>query len=410
MLCFFLFLGWLAAVPLGAQRPDGRYKWLNRETVDGKAFYFLSLCRTLDEASGLFGRDPMLTALAAQKFRQLAEASGPAERLEAMHFSADEIRQVSDRLGALYTPDNALGDLVSRHLLPSGAYFLYSTLPAPELIRKAWEQDAAGVNHALDVYAGGLKPAYPEVDSMAFATDSKEWAVLFATATENVMEICKTSPLFFSLPLTAALTFLDVNDRNRAIDYEPLAETVNRTGYEAIAHTPWERYPYSLILVLGEGPEVAGQPLSPGSRLRCQYAAELYFQGMAPFVMLSGGKVHPWQTPYCEAEEMARYLRRMCHVPASAILWEPHARHTTTNVRNAARIMFREGFPMEKAALITSSAFHIAYVAHPVFRERCLADMWVEPCRLGKQLSARAIEFYPLPEALQVNPLDPLDP
>lgn len=407
---FCLFLGWLAAAPLWGQRPDSRYKLMNRETVEGKTFYLLSLCKTLPPVADLLARDSLLKDLAARKFSCLEAASGREEQGAALHFSAEEIRQVSDRLAALYAPDNALGDLYIRHILPSGAYILYAALPPAECLCKAWEQDAAGVNRTLDVFAGGVKPAYPEVDSMSFYIDGKEWAVLFATAVENITEICKPSPLFFSLPLTAALTFLDVNDRNRAADYEPLSVTVNRQGYEAVARTDWDRYPYSLILVLGEGPEIDRQAISPGSRLRCQYAAELYFRGMAPFVMVSGGKVHPWQTPYCEAEEMAAYLRHTCHVPASAILWEPHARHTTTNVRNAVRIMFREGFPMEKAALITSSAFHISYVVHPVFRERCLADMGVEPCRLGRQLSPRAIEFYPRIEALQVNPLDPLDP
>jgi uncharacterized SAM-binding protein YcdF (DUF218 family) len=28
------------------------------------------------------------------------------------------------------------------------------------------------------------------------------------------------------------------------------------------------------------------------------------------------------------------------HVPANAILVEPHARHTTTNMRNTARLIF----------------------------------------------------------------------
>lgn len=405
-----LFLCWLAAAPLWGQRPDSRYELMNRETVEGKTFYLLSLCKTLPPVAHLLAGDPVLKDMATRKCSRLEAASGRKQQADALHFSAEEIRQVSDRLAALYAPDNALGDLYMRHILPSGAYILYAALPPVECLRKAWEQDAAGVNRTLDVFACGVKPAYPEVDSMSFYTGSKEWAVLFATAVENITEMGKSSPLFFSIPLTAALTFLDVNDRNRAADYEPLSATVNRQGYEAVARTDWERYPYSLILVLGEGPEVDRQPISPGSRLRCQYAAELYFRGMAPFVMVSGGKVHPWQTPYCEAEEMARYLRHTCHVPASAILWEPHARHTTTNVRNAVRIMFREGFPMEKAALITSSAFHIAYVAHPAFQERCLADMGVEPCRLGKQLSPRAIEFYPRIEALQVNPLDPLDP
>ena len=78
----------------------------------------------------------------------------------------------------------------------------------------------------------------------------------------------------------------------------------------------------------------------------------MYRQHQAPFIIVSGGRVHPYHTPYNEAFEMKKYLMDVWQIPESAIIIEPHARHTTTNFRNAARIMFRNGFPVTLSKIL----------------------------------------------------------
>ena len=56
--------------------------------------------------------------------------------------------------------------------------------------------------------------------------------------------------------------------------------------------------------------------------------------------------------PFNEAFEMRRYLIEEHNIPANRILVEPMAEHSTTNLRNAGRMMQRAGM---QRALITSS-------------------------------------------------------
>ena len=65
---------------------------------------------------------------------------------------------------------------------------------------------------------------------------------------------------------------------------------------------------------------------------------------------MSGGFVHPAQTPYAEAIEMKKALIADFSIPQEAILVDPHARHTTTNMRNAARLLYRYAIPFESVA------------------------------------------------------------
>jgi uncharacterized SAM-binding protein YcdF (DUF218 family) len=142
--------------------------------------------------------------------------------------------------------------------------------------------------------------------------------------------------------------------------------------------------------------------------LRCRIAAQRYWAGDAPFIMPSGGKVHPYKTKYCEAEEMAKYMINVLHIPASAVMLEPHARHTTTNMRNAVRLMYRYGLPAGKPALSVTDKSQTDYIM--AMAPRCMKELKYVPYQLGKRLSETAVEFLPVPQAMQINPLEPLDP
>jgi uncharacterized SAM-binding protein YcdF (DUF218 family) len=97
--------------------------------------------------------------------------------------------------------------------------------------------------------------------------------------------------------------------------------------------------------------------------VRVEVAARRYKDGQAPLILVSGGYVHPNQTADCEALEMKKSLIDDYGVPADSIIVEPRARHATTNLRNAARHMYRYGIPFEAKVLITTHRFHSEYIA-----------------------------------------------
>ena len=129
-----------------------------------------------------------------------------------------------------------------------------------------------------------------------------------------------------------------------------------------------------------------------------------------PFILVSGGYVHPAQTHFSEAMEMKKALITDFQVPESAILVDPHARHTTTNMRNAAREIFRYGMPATKPAVVVSDAEQIAYIAGKEFAQRCLRELGYMPFRMVRQDDDTSLVVTPLIESLEQDPLDPLDP
>jgi hypothetical protein len=144
--------------------------------------------------------------------------------------------------------------------------------------------------------------------------------------------------------------------------------------------------------------------------LRDEIAARRFRDGKAPFILTSGGHVHPSQTEYSEAIEMKRDLMERFHIPAEAIVVDPHARHTTTNMRNAARLLYRYGFPFERKALVTTDLSQSQYIENPDFAKRCASELGYMPFRLLGRTSPFDLEFLPLIESLQIDPQDPLDP
>jgi len=133
---------------------------------------------------------------------------------------------------------------------------------------------------------------------------------------------------------------LEVNRRDEAGRYEPLEAGENKAAVANLSNIKWSDYPYSFILVLGSGPSDSA-PLSAVAAKRADVAAELFLNHKAPLIIMSGGHVHPMQTPFCEAIEMKKYVMGKFKIPETSILIEPHARHTTTNFRNGARLAFR---------------------------------------------------------------------
>jgi hypothetical protein len=204
------------------------------------------------------------------------------------------------------------------------------------------------------------------------------------------------------------MQLLEINNRDEAIRFEPLS-SINNKAFSKIEKINFNDFPFSLILTLGEGPE-NNLSISPNNKYRCKTAAENFRKKMAPFIMVSGGNVHPFQTSFNEGIEMKKYLIEHLGVPEHAIIVEPYARHTITNFRNANRIIFRNNIPFNKKVLCVTSKYHTDYLNNPDFEKRSIQELGYAPFKSIRNIGIFTSEFFPTIESLQINVLDPLDP
>lgn len=181
----------------------------------------------------------------------------------------------------------------------------------------------------------------------------------------------------------------------------------------------WERFPYRILVVPGYTPldETEAKPgVHPVARRRLEMALEDHHAGKAPFLLVSGANVYPRGTPYYEAIEMKTALCEMGVAP-DRIFIDARARHTTTNLRNAGRIM--RGLGVAKALVITkggglggSDLFgQDFYLAHPdlsTFHARCRTELGYEVGELRGVGDGR-IELTVSPR-VTLPGYDPLDP
>lgn len=407
----------LSFQPSFSQRilPGPSYRLITgNNIIQSKNFYLLTLFQEIPEVNKLLSSDTVLAVIEKEKSESLEKAmmecnDGPSCYTGRMKFSDDEIKEIGDRLASLYQPQNALGKLVRDHLVPSGAYILYKNLSLEQQLIKAWEQDAHGINYIIGVYGEGRPANYPMIDSCSLPVTNRRYTQLLYTATRTILDDCRKFSLFFMPSMMSALRLLELNERYNAADYEPMASTVNKAAVERIPGINWSKYKYSVILIPGAGPADPKVPLSAEGLLRCRIAAQCYFEGLAPFIITSGGRVHPYKTIYCEAYEMKQYLVKYLKVPEDAIIMEPHARHTTTNLRNAVRLIYRYGIPFDKPGITSTSRGQSASIGTTLVA-RCRKELNIIPYKVGKRLSDTELEFYPLTEALQINPFEPLDP
>lgn len=381
-----------------------------RAPVQDKNFYALSLlARTPaiaadDELKGLLQAkaDALHGAVATCKLDCNCFAA-------AMRFSDDEIARAADALRRLAQTSAAVREAIGA-LRRSGTYILHGAKSDDELLAAAWLDEARAINNVIDVYGTGKAPRYPQIDSVSFDVKSQAFGQLVHTVAEDLDEQRGGLRAFFQPSLRFALYLLDVNHRDEAGRLEPLETRENAAALRRLHGVRWKDYPYTAIVVLGSGPDNPGWSLSPHGKLRTEIAARRWKERKAPLIIVSGGFVHPNQTPYCEAVEMKKSLIADFGVPASAILVEPHARHTTTNLRNAARLIYRDGIPFDRPALVTTDSFHSAYIESEAFAKRCQEELGYQPGTIGKRLSVFDLVFTPRIESLQINPIEPLDP
>ena len=388
---------------------DSTYKLTLRNPVQDKNFYLLSLFQQNPEIGKLLRRNTALKKLAnhkAQAFRMAANCDdvGCFDRL--FRFSGPTIETVAAELKAL-NKHPEFKKLVMRELRPSGAFIKYSRQSDSEMLVAAWKDAANGMNRLLSVYCLGKNPFYKDIDRVSFDVSSEAYRKLLRVKIAEIK--LSKDPLFFEPSLNFDLKLLEANRRDEAGRYEPLEEGENKACLQNMNEIRWNDYPYSFILVLGSGPGDAANLSKIGAK-RADQAAQLFLEHKAPLIILSGGHVHPMQTPYCEAIEMKKYVMEKFKISEKSILVEPYARHTTTNFRNAARLAFRYGIPADLKALVTSSEDHITITTKEGFRIRCSTELGYFPMESITRISPVAAEFKPSVASLFFDANDPLDP
>lgn len=205
-----------------------------------------------------------------------------------------------------------------------------------------------------------------------------------------------------------SLEALEINGRDEAIRYEPLYKGANAAPFAKSRRINWNAYKYTSIMVPGSGPGKPGKTMDTMGMYRCGLAADMYNKGVAPFIIVSGGHVHPYKTPFCEAVEMKKYMVSKLGIPDSAVIIEPHARHTTTNIRNAVRLAYLFNMPAAKPMLIVSDSFQSLAIEKMAIR--FMNEIGYLPYEGLERKSPTENVIMPDLRAWQQDPEDPLDP
>ena len=327
--------------------------------------------------------------------------------IDALKWKESEITALNNKFQDLFARNKSFQNFIENTLYPSLKYSKPESLNPKEYLQKALLQDLKAMNNVIDIYGAGKKPNYPDIDSISFNVKDKNYIELLRNVRFDVA--ADTEKNTFDQTLLSAIRLLEVNERWDAAQLEPLTKTENKEAYDKVKKTDFSKYPYASLLILGAGPQVYGQKISPMGMLRSRQALRAYQKGLAPFIIVSGGRVHPFKTQYTEAVEMKRYMVEILGIPASAIIIDPFARHTTTNVRNAGRMIIDYGFPKDKWSLVSSSKTHIDYV-EKAMDKRSIKELGTVSYIVGKRIDDLLLEYKPTPDAFLINPAEPLDP
>ncbi len=138
------------------------------------------------------------------------------------------------------------------------------------------------------------------------------------------------------------------------------------TTNQIIKSLEWQNIPSSdvptaeAIVLLGGATRSKSYP-RPGVDLsergdRVVYAAQLYKQGKAPLIIISGGRIDWKDYGDPESSDMAKVLTNDLGIPPAAIIEEPDSLNTYENAVNVQKIMVDRQI---KKVLLVTSAFHM---------------------------------------------------
>lgn len=393
---------------------DPNYKFLqSNNPLQDRIFYLATLLEKNPSFSNAILNNKIIKNIGLDKLEKIKAnkscAAKPLCLYDSYLWSDDEIKAVSNEMEKIST--NSLNNFYDKELSKSGYFIFHETSnDGKSLIVKAWEDMAHNMNHIIKIYGQGEKPLYPDIDSIAYDVASPSYANLSELNDNLIKEITKNNKSFFEPSLSLALNLLYINDREDAVHFDPINDPENKNAGMLVRKTDFSKYKYSSILVLGSGPDNNYSALSDRGKIRLMACVNEWNKGIAPFIIVSGGSVHPAHTKYVEAVEMKKELVNRYHIPENKIFIEPYARHTTTNFRNAVRIMFKYGIPLNKDALVVSSIDHIDYVASSKFNDRNKRELGYEPVISKERFSPFSIAYKANILSLHLNWQDPLDP
>jgi hypothetical protein len=359
--------------------------------------------------------EPALARMAAERLAGIDKATKTCDLdlncyAAAFQWSEAQSKEAGQALASLYRTSPAVRFLTDGALRESGMYVRYQSLAGDQLLEHAWGDCIHGINRMIDVYGLGSAPRYPAIDSITYDVKTDAWRHIVQNLAATLEDDRAGLALFSSPSMRFALELLWLNHRDEASRFEPMETGENALAFRRLKFIDWTKYPYSVIVVPGAGNELPGFRLSPEGTLRNELAVKRFREGKAPFLLVSGGFVHPSQTEFAEAIEMKRDLITRFGIPADAIVIDPHARHTTTNMRNAARLMYRYGMPFDKKALVTTDLSQSQNIESPAFEKRCMDELGYAPQQILGRTSPFDLEFRPALDSLQADPQDPLDP
>lgn len=408
-----LFGALFAVLPSAQAQEMQGYDSVLPESLETRTFPLLSYFLAVPAWQEALAADPMLQRLAIERAGRVpAENCEPAPQCltDAWTWTDADIKIVDARLRKLVTPTNLVDALVKRHMRPSARFARHEPLNDADLLAAAWQDAARGMNRVIAVYGQGKAPMYPKIDSMIFDVNSPEFPNLMRVHGVATASFAQPKDVFFQPTLRYVIGLLMMNERTEAASFRPLLDGANAQPVKAVPYTDWTRYTFPAILVFGHGPEDPQSGTGPLAHVRLRLAADMFSRGLAPFIIVSGGNVHPNRTKSNEAMEMKRLLVELHKVPANRILIEPHARHTTTNLRNSARLLFASSIPTDRPSLIVSDHLTIQYIKSKVLFDRNLREMGVQPGKVEPGPDQFTALFTPDRAAFYVEVTDPLDP
>ena len=419
LLLISLSAGWFMSCQSGQQTNQPLIHFsdsIQREAgvLTQRIFFLLDAIEHNNAVKKALTGNTALTAYQQQKRDSLVSAVAHCPDMDclvqALAISEAENTAIVTQLANSFRADTAVfKKFIAKKLRPSHAFFLDRALADSAFLLAAWQQQKKGINYIVHGYLQNKGIHYPSIDSTMFNVHDTAYLDTVKQTLNAVLAESKGSQLFFQPTLAMCIKILQLNHRNEAARFIPLKD-VNQKAYAQLAQIKWKKYPFSSILIFGAGPSKAGVAIDPINKIRCRMGVALYKAKKAPFIIVSGGYVHPYQTPFNEAFQMKKFITDSLGVPDNVIIMEPHARHTTGNIRNANRILLRNGFPADKAVLGVTSASHITYIAGQNFQAACKRDFGLIPYTGLKKLSDTTVSYLPDSTSLQINAIAPLNP
>ncbi|WP_291871123.1 YdcF family protein [Maribacter sp.] len=417
----YILLFFVAVIhSISAQNTSGFNPIFKESVSDSKVqdqnFYLFSAIQNNPELVSSLEKNTRLKAIFKKKKESIAAVLKNDKieiktLIDAYRFSNEEVKNISSILRKEVKYNTILELLITENLRPSGKYENFKSLENPDYISAAWELCAKGINQSMSVYGLGEKGRYPKIDSVSYNVNDKYYKVTLLMWSDMLLNK-KEAPtnLFYQPSLDFTLALLYMNHRDESVRYEPLDAGENQQTITAISKINFNDFPYSSILILGNGPENNKDTLTALGKLNLQLGVIEYKQKKAPLIIVSGGHAHPFRAPFAEAIEMKKELISRYHIPENRILIDPYARHTTTNLRNASRLIINSNIPLNKLGLVVTNNGHSKYVGDDVFIERCKIELGYVPSLILGRINSTTLEYQPRIESLHQNPLDPLDP